>query len=97
MAASDDILYLAQRFQGILDLVPTLQKVESLSNHQRELEATVKQLQISVEETKVEIASNQSIVKDLESKAKATVSDIKSHETKLETLKKHLSDLKSKF
>lgn len=97
MSASDDLLFLAQRFEGVISLIPTLQKVESLNNHQKELQSTVNVLQKTVEDLNEQVLSKKLILEEVQDKTKNMLNDIKTHEGKLAALQKHLAELKSKF
>ena len=97
MSASDDLLFLANRLKGVIDLIPTLQKVESLDNHKYELEKSVEQLTVSVSSLKDQITKQEEELVQLVHDEDFLKKEIKSQEGKLEALKKHISDLKSKF
>lgn len=44
MSAIDDLRYIAKRFQGVLELVPTLEGIDSVENHLKELRVKKDQL-----------------------------------------------------
>ena len=56
MSALDDLRFLEKRFRGILDLIPTLEKVSSLEGQEKELSLAVDKLKSDYVSAKEDLA-----------------------------------------
>lgn len=95
--ASEDLKFLATRLEGIVSLVPLLERTESLDNHKKELESQVIKLRKKADSLVEETKTKQEELDTWTAKVKILEDSFNEHETKLNDLKSSLSDIKSKL
>lgn len=97
MSASEDLKFFANRLQGVMSLIPVIEKTETLENHNAELEAQIDKHKNVVKTLKTDLETKKKELVDWESKIKVLEFDVKAHQTALDALKHGLSTLKSKL